>query len=487
MYFRKIAIAGLLFVAGIAVAAEQRTFTDTQGRTLRAGVLNITEKVVKLRGSDGSVFELEKKLLSKKDLEYLDELENRELEEVKKMNRAAGHELFQKGSLLDRPAKEVAEALKLRPESKVYGLLSWRLYAAISRVGSGGEAGSYRFFGAVPQSIALYANRQGMMQQISVVYANKGDSFSKAGMGEDHFDISEDKEKGTEYLEQALEKDFEAVSACLTEALGEPAKQRFGEGGARRTVWRWDWNGASMLLAHEEGEFVTLSVTSVEFAENEGKTVRIDDSIVKKRLAAAVTRKENGDVIISGIPMVNQGPKGYCVPATFERAMRFMGLEADMYLLAMVGQTAAGGGTHPKFLIEEVKSQVYQRGRRTRDDKAGDLSMNYLKRYIDQGIPIMWTMYSLKEYNEVANSNTKKREKIGDWAAWSEAVKEESDKFESLDKTPDNHHICMIIGYNEETEELAVSDSWGPRYELRWIPVGLAQWVNGHSLFMILP
>jgi hypothetical protein len=96
-------------------------------------------------------------------------------------------------------------------------------------------------------------------------------------------------------------------------------------------------------------------------------------------------------------------------------------------------------------------------------------------------------MYSLEEYNKLANSNTEKRKQVEDWAAWSETVGKQNEKFEGLDPTPENHHICMIIGYNEETEELAVSDSWGARYELRWIPMGLAEWVHSDGLFMILP
>jgi hypothetical protein len=47
--------------------------------------------------------------------------------------------------------------------------------------------------------------------------------------------------------------------------------------------------------------------------------------------------------------------------------------------------------------------------------------------------------------------------------------------------------VCLIVGYNEETQELAVSDSWGARYERRWVPVPVADWANGGGLFMILP
>ena len=30
-------------------------------------------------------------------------------------------------------------------------------------------------------------------------------------------------------------------------------------------------------------------------------------------------------------------------------------------------------------------------------------------------------------------------------------------------------HVCMIIGHNKQTGEIAVSDSWGPEYAERWV------------------
>jgi len=31
--------------------------------------------------------------------------------------------------------------------------------------------------------------------------------------------------------------------------------------------------------------------------------------------------------------------------------------------------------------------------------------------------------------------------------------------------------ICLIIGYNAQSGEIAISDSWGPKYAERWIPL----------------
>ena len=43
----------------------------------------------------------------------------------------------------------------------------------------------------------------------------------------------------------------------------------------------------------------------------------------------------------------------------------------------------------------------------------------------------------------------------------------------------------MIIGYNEETNEIAVSDSWGKNYSIRWIHVDEAEAVNNKGGYVI--
>jgi len=181
--------------------------------------------------------------------------------------------------------------------------------------------------------------------------------------------------------------------------------------------------------------------------------------------------------------MVDQGPKGYCVPATFERAMRYMGIEADMYLLAMVGETKAGGGTSVEMLMENLRSQVYRKGRRLKETDVKTLRIRDVKREIDSGIPLLWRMCSMEEYNEIADENTAKRGQEGH-ADWLAAKREKVAKY---NKPGDNYHLCMIIGYNEKTGEIAVSDSWGKRFELRWVPVEVADWVNNGALVIIQP
>jgi hypothetical protein len=93
----------------------------------------------------------------------------------------------------------------------------------------------------------------------------------------------------------------------------------------------------------------------------------------------------------------------------------------------------------------------------------------------------------MPEYNAAADKNTAARANITDWKAYSTEILTASTQLAKSSKPGSNHHLCMIIGYNEATQEIAVSDSWGPKFELRWVPVSIANWASSGSLFMILP
>ena len=469
----------LLACVSVASATEvERTFTSTEGDRVRAIFVSLDGNLATLLRPDGKIFETALSDLSQKDREYIaltDKRQSTLRNESEKLNEAAGQKVSTGKPISEVDAQELADGLGLRPESTSRHGQSWRRYA--------GPKTGYKLFGAFPYSIALYSDEAGKVSNVSIVYANKGDFGSTAGFGQDHF-----KSEGidaTSSLEDAMKLDEKTIAKSLTSILGECSKQRYGEGDTRRTIKRWDWNENAFLLSSEKSEYVSLAIVSKEFADNGGKSARMTDSALKQRLVENVKTLENGDVYITEIPMVNQGPKGYCVPATFERAMRTMGIEADMYLLAMIGNSSAGGGTSVRVLLENVRSAVYRKGRRTKEDQIKSLKIRDVKREIDKGIPVMWSMFSMDKYNEITDENTAGRV-TGD-SSFHETMAEKAAQLAKEPKPDDNGHVCMIIGYNEETEELAVSDSWGKRFELRWVPLEAADWASSGKLFMILP
>ncbi|MEK7951010.1 C39 family peptidase [Luteolibacter soli] len=460
-----------------AAIGEWRVLQDGEGGSIKARFEGLSgDRYLLRREADGKLFEVSPGMLQGEDRTSFDSQAKQLSEEIEKLDKMSGHDLFSGTPFEVRDANEIASALSLSQESKTKHSASWRNYTG----------DSYRLFGARPYSVALYADQEGHATILSAVYSNKGDFKSGVGQGEKHFEGKSTADEDS--LAKAMGADEQAILDSIKGVLGEPKTQRFGDSRAtRRKVSRWDWNGQSLILSSQEGEYVSLSIVPLELANAGGKTAKVKDGDIRKQMLADIVKENNGDVYLGQIPMVNQGPKGYCVPATFERAMRAAGIDADMYLLAMVGKSGMGGGTSVEYLLEEVRQQVRNKGRRTKDEHIKELKVRDVKRYIDEGVPVMWTMRSLGEYNKVANENTSKRKSVTDWGQWAKDIAAQATTIAKTEGEQENYHICMIVGYNEATNELAVSDSWGASYERRWVPAPVAQWASSGGLFMILP
>jgi hypothetical protein len=312
------------------------------------------------------------------------------------------------------------------------------------------------------------------VQHVSIVFANKGD-----------FKFSDSPDAGEiGDMERAIEQDFEQIRNLLSEQLGEPDCQQFGVGrGIKQLIDRWDWKSHAFLLASKDGEYTSLKIMHSSAADNKGRGKKISDAELRRLTIENIITKANGDVLIGNIPMVDQGPKGYCVPATFERYLRYMQIPADMYILAMAGQTQVGGGTSLASIIDAVDGYVGSQNRSMKE-VSSEIKIRTMKKYIDEGLPIIWTMFSSHDYNSFVNERTIERRSVNDWEAWKDRSKTEARSI-NLRKDFVSAHACMIIGYNKATNEIAVSDSWGPSYAERWVPVEQMEQVSQGSIYLI--
>jgi len=433
----------LLFLTTGLFLAQSETITITQKASGKTLLVTPTE----VSGSDvsfsynGKAFTVPAESLTEESVTLLKnalaeappvESRSKNSEGFEKVNKAAGHELFAGKALWSEKAEDIAKRLKWRTESQKKNSSSYRLY----------PKPEYTFFGARPYCVTLYGGANDTPERLSFVFANKGDYGSKLGSGEDHFKIvNPDIEPPTD-LASAIRIDEEIIEAKLTSALGEPESQYYGEKEDKRKVKRWDVGDQSFLLSAKKEEYVHLLVVSKENADKEGKIKFVKDATLKASHQNNIVRKDNGDVWIDNIPMVDQGPKGYWAPATFERAMRYMNVPADMYLLA-TSATAAGGGTNTSKLADDAKRIVRSKARRIKDISFGNsgLKPRDVKSYIDKGVPVLWQMRSLKKYSDIASNRTKEREKVSDWTQWAETIQKEADSVIASLGINDRHHI----------------------------------------------
>ncbi len=474
----------LSLVASSVIADEFRTFTSTTGVAIRARFVKSENGQVDIIREDGQPFTFPLTALSPEDQEWVKQAAAAQASGFitkaspndnlppSELNELIGVPIFEDSVLWASDANTVAKRLKLPKESETRLQSSFRGYPRE-------EA---RMFGARPYSIALYA-QENRPTALSLVFANKGDLFGAKGSAEEHFDAEAAPKEAERLLKEAMEKDVSTVTELLKQKLGEPERQRFGEGEGRTYVYRWDWRGHAILLREVDKEYVGIEVATSAFADAGGKFERTSDSEIRAMAAANVENRGNGDVVVGDIPMVDQGPKGYCVPATAERAMRYLGVPADMYVLAMAGNTGFGGGTSVNALLDGVGLDIRRKGR-SFDQWNGEMKLRDIKKHIDKGVPVMWALYSTGEWNKTATERTQERQDVTDWGAWTERMKD-INKTANLRKDTSTGHVVLIIGYNEATEEIAFSDSWGDRYKERWMTVAEAESISQKGFWVV--
>ena len=474
------------FTFHFSIAQEMLTLTSTRGNKIQAIILKVEDERVYMRRSDGVSFQVSINIFDDASRNMIvkygssggeDDLESNNIDSPRisfeEINKILGNTLFVDNSLWDDDPSEVASRLQWPRESSTESSQSFRLYSPAT----------YKFASVRPYSAALYGG-QSTTLGLSLVFANKGDCFASAGIGEEHFKEGE-VTKDPKILDEWIERDEEQIIQTMESLLGKPRRQNYGQGSAKRKVSRWDWSGHSFLLSIAEGDFVSLAVETIERANARGKARKVADMHIRRVHRANVEKRGNGDVVIRNIPMVDQGPKGYCVPATFERCMRYMEVPADMYLLAMAGSTGLGGGTHTPTLVKSVQKEVWSAGRTFKSLK-GHPSFKELMRFIDSGIPILWGLHSTDKFNQIANTRTKDRIGVS-LDAWKGRIKKAAKEMQSLSRPhiSEARHICIIHGYNKETGEIAFTDSWGDRYKERWIGVEEASHFSQNNCWVI--
>lgn len=241
------------------------------------------------------------------------------------------------------------------------------------------------------------------------------------------------------------------------------------------------------------------------------------------QLRKGVRREKDGTVWIDGIPMVDQGQKGYCAVATAERLLRFYGLQVDQHEIAQIAETKAGGGTslvnmalaiskighhyrldkkdllpiedQKNFLKSDFMKQLEDYNSAAKKKHADQLDwedyttdhvvdiqkiwadmdpeilkaarmkqrqafrgfMRDIKRYVDMGVPIIWSCMA-GMYPETPP--------LGREGAFG--------------------HIRLIIGYNAQTQEIFYSDSWGADHAKKKMEASQA-WAMTKGMMMLKP
>lgn len=207
-----------------------------------------------------------------------------------------------------------------------------------------------------------------------------------------------------------------------------------------------DKNGAAefmrLKLAPPAGKDKLLNIAAI------GQT---STTLSRSDLPKFVRKETSGDVHISGIPMVDQGDKGYCVVASCQRLFSYLHIPCDQHELAEIAGSDAGRGTSigafavaldridntfkvrfKPLLIKSPNGSSPDRNARP------DRFMALVQEYVDKGIPLLWSL-QLGLYPEVP----------------------------AISMQTSGGHMRLLTGYNTIKQELIFSDSWGAGHEMK--------------------
>lgn len=288
-------------------------------------------------------------------------------------------------------------------------------------------------------------------------------------------------EKFTEYFKQS--------GKTMGEILGAKPRERKADSRNGLLTEGYTWYSGDMgvaLLEYNEGalkdaarEFLRLRMArpkakgalAASLSSNYAGASKLSD------LLKHVTKQDNGDVMIANMPMVDQGDKGYCVVATVQRVFEYYGIGADMHQIAEIAEADPEKGTSTLMMAKELdkidhrfktRIEIIAMGEPlTEVEKKGEYFVGKpvddkkffkaVRSNIDKGLPLLWSL-ELGIFPEVPQ----------------------------LSPQTSGGHMRLIIGYNDKTEEVIFSDSWGARHEAKRMKMS-DSYKASRGLFLLKP
>jgi len=256
---------------------------------------------------------------------------------------------------------------------------------------------------------------------------------------------------------------FKAIGQNLSQVMKVAPKKQTVSSNAALPVTGWNWSTPSGIALLEYNEYNTPGkVTKPEFlrlklaAPNQvdWSMGKMATGVQRMELVQRVKKTPEGDVYISGVPMVDQGQKGYCVAASCQRLFEYMRIPCDQHEMAKLVNVDAEGGadisTMQKSLAKIdgafkvtfkplVNPEVYyDRNHKRRVSEKEFFSL--VKDYTDKGVPLLWGLM-LGEKPEIPPLPNAGQTRGG--------------------------HMRMVIGYNLAKNQVIFTDSWGAGHELK--------------------
>ncbi|MBB5033843.1 C39 family peptidase [Prosthecobacter vanneervenii] len=299
------------------------------------------------------------------------------------------------------------------------------------------------FAGSVKLEEAVLEFVNGRMARATISFYNRGDSGD--------IDV------------QDFDRIFKTIGQNLSQVMKVSPKRQVLSSNAALPVTGWMWSspGGIALLEHNEyntpgrvtkPEFLRLKLAAPDQANwSMGK---MGTGVQRMELLQRIKKTPEGDVYISGVPMVDQGQKGYCVAASCQRLFEYMRIPCDQHEMAKLVNIDAESGASIMVMQKSLAKidgafnvtfkplinpeQYYAANRKRRVSEKEFVSI--IKEYVEKGVPLLWGL-SLGEKPEDPPLPNGGQVSGG--------------------------HMRMVIGYNLAKNQVLFTDSWGAGHELK--------------------
>lgn len=317
----------------------------------------------------------------------------------------------------------------------------------------------------------------GKLSTVSISIWNKGDAEQKLSK---------------EAYEELVKKSATSVDVALKTRGRDLGMSNAG--AARLSRWRWDGTETLAQLESSAGrdaerffaaDFIRLRLVpkgATQLDQVLGNTSKLAPTV---SLVSRIKKSPDGDVYVEGVPMVDQGEKGYCAVASAERVMRYYGIQVDQHELAKAAETSQYGTSPADFedalhklqgrfkirvkdlisfdqrdyvrMIENYNREAKKVGGRQwqenmiyfefnpdimREARCRSGAYEKFRAMItgatSRGMPLLWAL-TLGRYPETGHENPQ----------------------------GGGGHMRTIIGYNDKTDEIIFTDSWGAGHEMK--------------------
>lgn len=282
---------------------------------------------------------------------------------------------------------------------------------------------------------------------------------------------------------------------------------------------RWNVTTTGRKKEHRP-EFVQLEITPYD-PKNDPR-IQSATSVAKRDLYGKLTlrenvvRQNNGTIFIDKIPMVDQGQKGYCSAAVTERVLKYFGNDSvTQHTIAQMASSNALTGTNQEEMLSAIRKADNKLGLKMTAkfellESYSDLD-KIIRRYNSLArrnklqtvklepragmLNVSALLYSLDPDTYIASRNQDKHSRDKFWRE----LKRNTDAglplgwgvFIGIVDEPGlrqsgGGHFRLLIGYNERTESVFYSDTWGAGHEKKEMSLQQA-WAISHSLFTFAP